>query len=173
MDEVLKAVKERRSIRSFLKKDIPEDIVKKLIEALIWAPSAGNLQARKFYFVKNKEIKMKLAQAALNQMFIAEVPLVIVGCIDKNKIFPRYGERGVELYAIQDVACSITNAMLVAHENGLGSCWVGAFREEEVSKILNLPRHLRPVVILPVGYPAYVPSAPPRVSIHEAVEFVE
>ncbi len=116
---------------------------------------------------------MKLAQAALNQMFIAEVPLVIVGCIDKNKIFPRYGERGVELYAIQDVACSITNAMLVAHENGLGSCWVGAFREEEVSKILNLPRHLRPVVILPVGYPAYVPSAPPRVSIHEAVEFVE
>lgn len=173
MDEVLKAVKERRSIRSFLKKDIPEDIVKKLIEALIWAPSAGNLQARKFYFVKNKEIKMKLAKAALNQMFIAEVPLVIVGCIDKNKIFPRYGERGVELYAIQDVACSITNAMLVAHENGLGSCWVGAFREEEVSKILNLPRHLRPVVILPVGYPAYVPSAPPRVSIHEAVEFVE
>lgn len=173
MDEVLKAVKERRSIRSFLKKDIPDDLIKKLIEALIWAPSAGNLQARKFYFVKNKEIKTKLAQAALYQMFIVEAPLVIVGCVDKNIIYPRYGERGVELYAIQDVACSITNAMLVAWENGAGSVWVGAFREEEVSKILNLPGHLRPVVILPVGYPAYVPSAPPRVSIHEAVEFVE
>ncbi|MGC8796718.1 nitroreductase family protein [Thermodesulfovibrio sp.] len=173
MDEVLKAVKERRSIRSFLKKEIPDDIIKKLIEALIWAPSAGNLQARKFYFVKNKDTKGKLAQAALYQTFIADAPLVIVGCIDKNKIFPRYGQRGVQLYAIQDVATSITNAMLVAHENGLGSCWVGAFREEEVSKILALPKHLRSVVILPVGYPAYVPSAPPRVSINEAVEFVE
>ncbi|GAB5046296.1 nitroreductase family protein [Thermodesulfovibrio sp. TK110] len=173
MDEVLKAVKERRSIRAFLKKEIPDNIIKKLIEALIWAPSAGNLQARKFYFVKNKEIKTKLAQAALYQTFIADAPLVIIGCIDKNKIYPRYGERGVELYAIQDVACSITNTMLVAHENGLGSCWVGAFREEEVSRILNLPRYLRPVVVLPVGYPAHVPSAPLRVSIHEAVEFVE
>lgn len=173
MNEVLKAVKERRSIRSFLKRDISDELIKKLIEALIWAPSAGNLQARKFYFVKNKETKTKLAQAALSQMFIAEAPLVIVGCIDKNIIYPRYGERGVSLYAIQDVACSITNAMLVAHENGLGSVWIGAFREEEVSKILNLPRHLRPVVLLPIGYPAYVPSTPPRVSLHEAVEFVE
>lgn len=173
MDEVLKVVKERRSIRSFLKKEIPEDLIKKLTEALIWAPSAGNLQARKFYFIKNKEIKIKLAFAALSQMFIADAPLVIVGCIDKEKIYPRYGQRGVTLYAIQDVACSIANAMLVAHENGLGTVWVGAFREEEVSKILNLPKHLRPVVILPVGYPAYIPTPPPRVSIREAVEFVE
>ncbi|GLI53587.1 nitroreductase family protein [Thermodesulfovibrio yellowstonii] len=173
MDEVLKVVKERRSIRSFLKKDITEDLVKKLIEALIWAPSAGNLQARKFYFIKNKEIKIKLAQASLSQMFIADAPLVIIGCIDKEKIYSRYGERGVNLYAIQDVACSITNAMLVAHENGLGTVWVGAFREEEVSKILELPKHLRPVVIMPVGYPGYVPSTPSRVSIHEAIEFIE
>lgn len=173
MDEVLKAVKERRSIRAFLKKDISENLIKKIIEALIWAPSAGNLQARKFYFIKNKEIKIKLAHAALSQMFIAEAPFVIVGCVDKEKIYPRYGERGVNLYAIQDVACSITNAMLVAHENGLGTVWVGAFREEEVSKILNLSKHLRPVAIVPVGYPDYIPSAPPRVSIHEAVEFIE
>jgi len=173
MDEVLKAVKERRSIRSFLKKEIPEELIKKLIEAIIWAPSAGNLQARKFFFIKNRDLKLKLAYASLNQMFIVEAPLVIVGCIDINKIYPRYGERGVYLYAIQDVSCSITNAMLVAHENGLGSVWIGAFREDEVSKILNLPKHLRPVVILPVGYPADIPKAPPRVSIHEAVEFVE
>ncbi|MCS7214992.1 MAG: nitroreductase family protein [Thermodesulfovibrio sp.] len=173
MDEVLKAVKERRSIRSFLKKDIPEELVKKIIEALIWAPSAGNLQARKFYLVKNQEIKIKLAYAALSQMFIAEAPLVIVGCIDKERIYPRYGERGVSLYAIQDVACSINNAMLVAHENALGTVWVGAFREEEVSKILKLPKNLRPVVILPVGYPAHIPTPPPRVSIREALEFIE
>lgn len=173
MDEVLKTIKYRRSIRSFLNKQIPNDILNKMIESLIWAPSAGNLQARKFFFVLNQKIKREIAKAALNQTFISEAPLVIVGCIDKNKIYPRYGERGVKLYAIQDVACSITNAMLVACENGLGTVWIGAFREEEVSEILNLPDYLRPVVILPVGYPAYVPSAPPRVYFQEAVEFVE
>lgn len=173
MDEVLKIVKYRRSVRSFLNKPISSEVLSKLIESLIWAPSAGNLQARKFYFIFNRETKKKLAQASLNQNFVAEAPLVIVGCIDKAKIYPRYGERGINLYAIQDVSCSITNAMLVACENGLGTVWVGAFREEEVSKILELPEHLRPVVILPVGYPAYIPSAPPRVLPSEAVEFVE
>lgn len=172
MDEVLKAIKERRSIRNYLKNEISDDIIKKIIEAIIWAPSAGNLQARKFYFVKDKNLKFKLAQSALNQTFIAEAPLVIVGCIDKNIIYPRYGDRGVNLYAIQDVACSITNAMLVAHENGLGTVWIGAFREEEVSKILRLPNNLRPVVILPVGYPSYIPPPPSRVSIEEAVEYI-
>lgn len=172
MDEVLKAIKERRSIRNYLKNEISDDIIKKIIEAIIWAPSAGNLQARKFYFVKDKNLKFKLAQSALNQTFIAEAPLVIVGCIDKNIIYPRYGDRGVNLYAIQDVACSITNAMLVAHENGLGTVWIGAFREEEVSKILMLPKNLRPVVILPVGYPSYIPPPPSRVSIEEAVEYI-
>lgn len=173
MDEVLKTIKYRRSIRSFLNKQIPEEIINKIIESLIWAPSAGNLQARKFFFVSNKDLKRQISRAALNQTFISEAPLVIVGCIDKSKIYPRYGERGIKLYAIQDVACSITNAMLVAYENGLGTVWIGAFREEEVSEILNLPSYLRPVVILPIGYPAYIPSAPPRVSFQEAVEFIE
>ncbi|MCX7770970.1 MAG: nitroreductase family protein [Proteobacteria bacterium] len=173
MDEILKTIKYRRSIRSFLNKEIPKDIINKIIEALIWAPSAGNLQARKFFLISNKELKRQIAKAALNQTFISEAPLVIVGCVDKKKIYPRYGERGINLYAIQDVACSITNAMLVACENGLGTVWIGAFREEEVSEILHLSTYLRPVVILPIGYPAYIPSAPPRVSFEEAVEFIE
>ncbi len=173
MDEVLKIIKARRSIRSYRNEPIPAGILNKIIEALIWAPSAGNLQARKFYFVFNKTLKRELARASLNQMFIAEAPLIIVGCVDRDKIYPRYGERGVNLYAIQDVACSITNAMLVAVENGLGTVWIGAFMEEAVSKILKLPENLRPVVILPVGYPERIPAAPPRVSVHESVEFIE
>lgn len=173
MDEVLKTIKYRRSVRSFLDKEIPKEVINKIIEALIWAPSAGNLQARKFFFISNIELKRQIAKAALNQTFISEAPLVIVGCVDRDRIYPRYGERGIKLYAIQDVACSITNAMLVACENGLGTVWIGAFREDEVSKILHLPDYLRPVVILPIGYPAHIPSAPPRVSFREAVEFIE
>ncbi len=72
--DILKAVKERRSIRDFQKKKIPDELLDKLMEALIWAPSAGNLQARKFYFVKDEQIKKTIAAAALNQNFIAEAP---------------------------------------------------------------------------------------------------
>ena len=168
--EFLEAIRERRSIRNFQKKDIPKETVDKLIDALIWAPSAGNLQARKFFFVKDAKLKEDIADAALGQSFIAEAPLVIVGCTD-SRISSKYGERGEYLYTIQDVAVSIMGMMLVAHENGLGTVWVGAFREEEVFDILKLPKSLRPVAIVPIGYPVKIPSPPPRVSREDAVEF--
>lgn len=168
--DILKAVKERRSIRDFQKREIPRDIVDKLVDALIWAPSAGNLQARKFYFIKDEELKKKIAVAALKQHFLAEAPLVIVGCTD-SRISHRYGERGVYLYSIQDVSCSLMGMMLVAHDIGLGSVWVGAFDEDAVFNILKLPQYLRPVSIVAVGYPSKIPSPPPRVSKEEAVEF--
>jgi len=169
MDEVLKIVKERRSIRNFRNTPIPADIVAKLSDALIWAPSAGNLQSRKFYFVTDENLRKQIAIAALNQEFIAEAPLVIVGCAD-DRISQKYGERGMYLYAIQDVACSIMNMMLVAEENGIGTVWVGAFLEYNIHQILNLPLNLKPVVVCPVGYPAVIPAPPERVSVSEAIE---
>ncbi|HXX57269.1 MAG TPA: nitroreductase family protein [Thermodesulfovibrionales bacterium] len=169
MDEVLKIIKMRRSVRDFRKEGIPDTVIRKLVDAILWAPSAGNLQSRKFYFVTDSKIKRNLAVAALNQSFIDEAPLVVVGCTD-SRIMSRYGERGLDLYAIQDVACSVMNMMLVAFENGLGSVWVGAFRERDVSEILALPGHLRAVALVPVGYSSRTPSAPPRVSEKEAVE---
>jgi nitroreductase len=168
--EILKIIKERRSIRKFQKKEIPQEIIDKLIGALIWAPSAGNLQSRKFYFVFNQEIKKKLTEAALDQNFIAQAPLVIVGCTD-NEIAFRYGERGKNLYSICDASASIENLMLLATELGLGSCWVGAFDEKEVARILNLPENLRPIAIISVGYPAEKPAVPPRASKKEAIKF--
>lgn len=168
--DVIKAVRERRSVRSFKDGDIPEDIVDRLIEALLWAPSAGNLQSRKFYFVKDGPLKKRIASAALNQRFIAEAPLVVVGCADRS-IEGRYGDRGLSLYSIQDVAVSLMCMMLTAHEAGLATCWVGAFHEAEVFEALDMPRNLRPVALMPVGYPGRIPSAPPRVSKRDAVLF--
>jgi nitroreductase len=159
--EVFEAILKRRSVRDFEKREIPKEKIEKLKEALIWAPSAGNLQARKFYFVFNEEIKKKLAKAALNQNFIAKAPLVIVGCCDLEKI-SWYGERGKNLYTICDVSAAIENLMLVATSEGLGACWVGAFDEKEVSKILNLPKNERPIVIVPIGFPKEIPSPPER-----------
>ncbi|PJB99710.1 MAG: nitroreductase, partial [Candidatus Nealsonbacteria bacterium CG_4_9_14_0_8_um_filter_35_12] len=79
---------------------------------------------------------------------------------------------GKNLYAICDVSTSIQNMMLMAEEEGLAACWVGAFDENEVAKILNLPGNLRPIAIIPVGYPAEKPETPLRVSKEEAVEFI-
>lgn len=170
---ILRVVKNRRSIRKFQKKEIPKETIDKLIEALIWAPSAGNLQSRKFYFVFNRKIKEGLAKASRDQWsFIAKAPLVIIGCTDEKKV-EYYGERGTGLYSICDVSVSIQNMMLLAYEQGLGSTWVGAFDEKEVSGILNLPNNLRPIVICPVGYPAESPPAPPRASKAEAVEAIK
>lgn len=171
---ILDVIRSRRSVRDFTDREIPESAIDALIEALRWAPSAGNLQSRKFYFVFNEDVRKKLAQAELKQNlagFIASAPLVVVACAD-HRIASRYGERGRHLYSIQDTAASIQNLLLAANDLGLGTCWVGAFKEESVANILDLPDNLRPVAIIPVGYPARIPKAPDRVSKVEVVKFV-
>lgn len=167
--KILDAVKNRRSIRKFQKKKIPDHIIEDLKDALIWAPSAGNLQTRRFFFVFSDEIKKKLVTHALRQEYIAEAPLTIVACTD-NSIRTKYGERGVDLYTKQDVALSIMGMMLVAHEAGLGSVWIGAFEDDKVSRVMGLSDNLTPVAIVPVGYPAEAPQAPPRIGKEYAIE---
>jgi len=169
---ILEVIKKRRSIREFQEKSLPKEIVDKLIEALIWAPSAGNLQSRKFYFVFNQKTKEELGNAVLGQSFISQAPLVIVGCTD-DRVFKQYGDRGKDLYAICDVATAIENLMLLAFEQGLGSVWVGKFEEKEVAKILDLPKNLRPVAIIPIGYPAEKPEPPLRLSKDKAITIIK
>lgn len=159
--EVYQAILKRRSIRKFKPDKIPENTLEKLKNAIIWAPSAGNLQSRIFYFVFNEEKKKKLAEAAFNQIFIKEAPLVIVGCCDLKRVSV-YGERGKKIYSICDVSAAVENLMLLAVNEGLGTCWIGAFDEERVSRILKLPKNEKPMVIVPVGYPLKNPEAPPR-----------
>jgi nitroreductase len=78
----------------------------------------------------------------------------------------------VNLYSIQDVAASVMNLMLIAHELGLGSVWVGAFNEFEVFEMLDMPHNLRPIAIIPVGYPSKIPKPTPRATQNEIIEFV-
>jgi nitroreductase len=172
--DILDIIKNRRSVRSFSDREIPKSAIDDLIESVRWAPSAGNLQSRKFYFVFNEELRRKLAQAEFRAGlagFIAHAPLVVVTCVDYHRIAP-YRERGRGLYCIQDAAASIQNLMLAAHSLGLGTCWVGAFREDHVKDVLDLPDHLRPVALIPVGYPARMPKAPERIPKTDAVTIV-
>ncbi len=165
---ILDIITSRRSIRSYQDREIPRDMVDDLVESIRWAPSAGNMQSRKFYFVFNQDVKKRIAKAALNQNFIAQAPLTVVACLDRN-ISMRYGDRGVNLYSIQDVAASIMSMMLSAHAMGLGTVWVGAFHEFEVIDILDLADNLRPIAIIPVGYPAKIPEPTPRLLPQETV----
>jgi nitroreductase len=169
--EVLEAVKKRRSIRIFENKQIPENLISQLEDSLIWAPSAGNLQSRRFYFVYRPEAKEKLAKAAYDQNFISQAPLVVVCCADL-RIELHYGGRGSSLYSLQDVAASVQNLMLVATSLGLGTVWVGAFREGDVYPVLNLPDYLRPVAIVPVGYPGEEPYPPSRMKKDQAITYI-
>ena len=152
--DVLEAVKGRRSIRAFKNQDVPAEIVEKLIDAARWAPSAGNIQPWEFIIVRKPKIKRRLVEAALGQMFIEEAPVVIVACANEVRSSQGYGVRGETLYCIQDTAAAIQNINLTAFSLGLGTCWVGAFREEEAREILRIPYGIRPVAIIPVGYPA-------------------
>jgi nitroreductase len=169
--DLFKAIKQRRSVRAYTREDVSEEEVKKLIEAARWAPSAGNIQPWRFVIVRDAEVKRKLAEAALNQTFIEEVPVVIVVCADEARSSQGYGNRGATLYCIQDTAVATQNILLAAYALGLGTCWVGAFREELVKKALNAPMNMRPVAIIPVGHAAERPRAPSRRSLEEIVHY--
>ena len=170
--DILDIIINRRSVREFTDREIPQDLVNGLIGSIRLAPSAGNMQSRKFYFIFDRVIKMKLAQVALNQNFLAGAPLVVVACSNRN-ISLRYGERGVNLYSIQDVSASIMNMMLTAHAMALGTVWIGAFNEFEVIEILDLPDNLRPISLVPVGFPSKVPVPPQRMARDEIVIMVK
>jgi nitroreductase len=149
--ELIQAIATRRSVRRFTQKPVDDKIIKQIIELGNLAPSAGNLQPRDFVVVKNQETKDKLTQAALNQRFISQASHVIVVCANMKRVTP-YGNRGHELYTIQDTAAAIQNMLLAIVDFGLASCWVGAFNENMVVDLLELPSFIRPVAILPIGY---------------------
>jgi nitroreductase len=169
--DVLEAIKERRSIRSFTDENVSEETVEQLIEAARWAPSAGNIQPLELVVVRNIEVKRKLTAAALNQQLIQKASVVFVVCTDMVRSRMGYGSRGEKLYSIQDTAAATENILLVAQELGLATCWIGAFHEKEVAEAINAPKNTKPVAIIPVGYPAVRPPAPEKRAVNEIVHY--
>ncbi|MEM3402541.1 MAG: nitroreductase family protein [Candidatus Hadarchaeales archaeon] len=167
--DTFEAIRGRRSIRSFREDPVSEGDLQKILEAGILAPSAGNCQPWDFIVVKSRETKEKLSAAALGQEQVVEAPVVIVVCANTKRSSSRYGRRGAELYCIQDTAAAVENMMLAAHALGYGSCWVGAFEEEKVARIVGAPAGVRPVAIIPIGRPAEKPRTPPRLPLSQVV----
>ena len=164
--EFLEVISRRRSIRAYSSKAVEEEKLKKIFQAANIAPSAGNLQAYQVHVFRKHEKKEALAKAAFDQTFLAEAPVCLVFCADPARSAPKYGERGTELYSVQDATIAATYAMLAAVDLGLSTVWIGAFDEEKVQELVG-DRSVRPVAMVAVGYPAEEPQATPRRAIEE------
>lgn len=162
--EVEKAIKKRRSIRKFQNRKVDETAITQIIESGNWAPSVGNLQNWYFIVVREKKNRERLAKACLGEMWIANAPIIIVVLSRTDRVVNSYGTRG-ELYHIENVAACVQNMLLRAHDLGLGSTWVGSFEEDEVSFMLDLPENIKPIAILPIGYPGEKVPIPTRQKI--------
>lgn len=172
--DIFELIKKRRSVRKYdSAKPVSDEQINKILEAAVWAPSSGNTQCWRFFVVRNPKVKEDLAIKAGHQPFITDAPVLIVVAADLNHIGRAYGSRGRDTYALQDTAAAIQNIFLAATSLGLASCWVGAFDEAKAVQILKLPDGIRPVAMLPMGYPAANPSSPPRKPLSEVVTRVD
>ncbi|ACX52178.1 nitroreductase [Ammonifex degensii KC4] len=170
---VLEVIKKRCSVRQYKEDPVPRELIEQILEAARWAPSAGNLQPWFFYVITDAGRRRCLAAAAWGQKFVGEAPVLIVVCAEPQRSAQHYGERGRSLYCIQDTAAAIQNLLLAATAYGLGTCWVGAFDENQVRHCLGIPPERRPVAIVTLGYPQSWPEKrTSRRPLDEIVKFM-
>jgi nitroreductase len=162
-------IKKRRSVRKYLKKDVPNRDLEWIFDAARYTPSAGNYQPWEFIVVRNEDTKKDLVEACYGQKWMLDAPIFVIACVNLRLAAAVYGERGAKLYGIQAVAAATENMMLMAEALGLGSCWVGAFSEVMIARLLECPEYVRPCAIITLGYPDEEPRMPPRQSIQEFV----
>lgn len=167
--EISKAIKERRSVRKFESDPVMEKDLTKILDAGRWAPSSGNTQPLELVVIRDQEKKNSVSEAAFGQRFIAEAPIVIVVCANVSRTERRYGRRGSELYVIQDTAAAAQNIHLMAYALGYATCWVGAFNDEKLAKVIKAPAGIRPLVIIPLGKPPGRPKAPQRRELEDLI----
>lgn len=162
----------RRSIRSFKQKDISKEDLITILKAAQSAPSGGNCQPWHFYVIHDKAIQIDIVNKCCKQEFILSAPVFIIVCADMKRSEDRYGERGRNLFCIQDTAAAIQNILLCAKDLGLGTCWCGAFDEGKLIEIMHLQKDMRPVAIIPIGYPNNEPVPTKRRPLEEIITFI-
>jgi len=161
----LEAIKKRQSVRSYQDKEIPEEILQQILEGGRLAPSACNNQPWKFIVVKDKKLKEKLITACKNQNFVGKASVVIVGCA----INPSYKMGNGEYSYTIDLAIALEHMSLQAADLGLGTCWIGAFYQDQVKEILEIPDGVSVVALMPLGFPQALGTKTERKSLSEII----
>lgn len=157
---------QRHSVREFSSRAVEERTLNKILNAANTAPSAGNLQSYEIVVIRGPKQKAALARAAFDQDFMTAAPAILVFCADPAKSAAKYHRRGTELFCIQDATIAASYAQLAAAALGLGSVWVGAFDENLAARIVG---GLKPICILPIGYPGGTPDITSRRRLAELV----
>jgi nitroreductase len=180
--DVLEAIHTRRSVRSFLDKPLPDELLWEIIEAGTWAPSAGSMQAWEFVVVKSVEARRKLVETTTTgttgragvtaQEWLMDAPAIVVVCYDVKRMTARYGQKGRELLTKLDCMGCVENMLLAATHFGLGSCCVVGFDPLALKEALDVPKELTPILLVALGYPAYQPQPPYRLPLDDVVRKV-
>ena len=167
--DIFEAIKQRRSVRAYQRREVEAEKLQRILEAADAAPSAGNRQAYEIVLVRDAERKQQLVDAAWDQTFIGEAPVVLVFLAAPERNRDRYAGRGAALYCVQDATIACAYAELTATALGLKCCWVGAYDDAAVAAAVGATGTLRPVAVLPIGYAAEQPPARPRRALSDLV----
>lgn len=163
-------IEARQSIRAYdASREITEEQLRAIVHAANRAPSAGNFQAYEIYVVRGEEKHRELTAATFNQNFVAQARLSLVFCTNPARCqYP-----GAEGWAIQDAVIATTFAHLAITDLGLATCWVAAFKADEIAKVVDAPAGQIPVSLLPIGYAAEQPERTSRRPLEELVHEVK
>jgi nitroreductase len=165
--DVYQAIKQRTSMRAYKSTPVEAEKIERILDAARRAPSGKNGQPWIFIVITDAEKRKKLVPACMNQEFIAQAPVIIVACGREEYAYTKMGGYWNSLPV--DIGIAVEHLMLAAEAEGLGTCWIGAFIEEEVRAILEVPAEVKIVALTPVGYPAAEKSFRPRKELREII----
>lgn len=201
MNYTIDAIRNRRSIRKYTSQVISSDIIKDLLDAAIYAPSAHNAQPWRFIVLSDLSRKRILAQVMAKSWMqdlqkdgftkdvstgkmkvsidrFANVPVLILACLtmqDMNQYSDNERRQFEHDLAVQSLSAAIQNILLAAHDKGLGACWYCApiFCKTAIRTLLKLPDDIDPQALITVGYPAETPNIPRRKPLENIAYFNE
>ena len=161
--DVFEVIKARRSIRKYRPEPIPDDKMGMILDAARLAPSAANRQPWRFVLVQNADRKKVLARAANDQTFLGDAAVIVVAVGDPE-VSARWHEK--------DTMIAVEHIVLAATALGYGTCWIGAFNEDAIKRLLKIPARMKIVALLPIGLPDEKPASRPRKE-HSEIFFKE
>ncbi len=162
--DVMEAITGRRSIRKFKKDDIEPEKLEKVLEAGRLAPSAGNGQTWKFIVVRDETVRKSLQELTITKHCLENAPVIIVAC-GLNRDVMTCGHRVDTV----DVSIAMSYMLLEAHEQGLGTCWMACYDENQVKELLGIPESASVVMITPLGYADESPEQRPRKTFEQVI----
>ncbi len=149
--EFYETARTRRSVRKYRSESVPQEVLTRVLDAARIAPSGSNRQPTRFIVVSQEETKSKLIPMCHNQAFIATAPIIIVAC--GRDIKYNRGEWMGRYSMIVDVAIAVDHLTLAARAEGLGTCWIGSFNNDQLKEFFSLPDDVDVVALTPLGYP--------------------